>query len=930
MSIVNETERFFHDLFGNRYGESTGDLDSAINELEDANAALETYIENNKSNISNIMNLLGNYSSEIDLYALNTYAESIGENIGVLEKQLTMIKDYNDASPSKIFFSTLAMAGLNLIEGIASFGEDIGDAVILIGATVFSPFVDTTSWQVKAARDLTEEGFDSLYDEGFLKNIEKYSNFSHESTAASVFKDIGTTLPYILLAAIPGVGPAVEATVAGIAGYGRGSSDYMKQHLITDDNGNLTFDESYSLGKAWVEGGKEGIKDAALTLVMDKGFSKLGELREIKIKKAIEDVRIPEAKAAIGNEQLLSKYTNSETSLADDILSGLKKDASKAGMSEKALKEEADHLAARAKAGNLTSTEFKEINRLTGNKITDESITTALNKELAQNEEVRLVEKPSRAEKTEIKDAGKDAWNSGNNPTGTTKEAEWEKIQEMKTRKNVHNATTQELEAVEKATRKGIKTTPTKTASAPAETDLWKKHVWGDDDFKAAAEKLGNDNKTVIEYRTAAETTDIGIKNEARRNLQEEYVRKFTPETARKRSALMDKQDAIIEEFKQSGAGKTVTKIDEGISQIKTTVQTSKPVQKITETAKSIANSKPVQKITETAKSVADSKAAQTIGKVTDKTVEIIEKYPRASTGIAATTLAASKIDLNMPEPNNLKQTYTPDDLRKIGTDEIDNLKPDGKTPPETPTRTNLYNDESGKSTITDSNKSNDTTTSSDSTKTDENTENDNKSGTSTKTPDNNTTTEPTPNPKPSDSTSTVVSNQPNNNNQGSSGISHGGSSSSTNNGNYTFTNSGISASQDEPIEILTDEQPEENSIPSLPDEEEDVYTIPTDLSGATTTKKHSSGGSGVIPVLGGLGAAAAVGVGAKMYMDHKKNNDNDEDSDENDDNSEEWNDTSEGNDGILADEWNEDDSNFEYEDSETDSDDEESGFGEI
>ena len=130
---------------------------------------------------------------------------------------------------------------------------------------------------------------------------------------------------------------------------------------------------------------------------------------------------------------------------------------------------------------------------------------------------------------------------------------------------------------------------------------------------------------------------------------------------------------------------------------------------------------------------------------------------------------------------------------------------------------------------------------------------------------------------------------------------------------------------------MLTDEQPEENTTPTIPDEEEDIYTIPTDLSGVTSTKKHSSsGGSGVVPILGGLGAAAAVGVGAKMYMDHKKNNDNNEDSDDNDDNIEEWNDTSDGNDGILADEWNEDDSNFEYDDSETSSDDEESGFGEI
>lgn len=167
--------------------------------------------------------------------------------------------------------------------------------------------------------------------------------------------------------------------------------------------------------------------------------------------------------------------------------------------------------------------------------------------------------------------------------------------------------------------------------------------------------------------------------------------------------------------------------------------------------------------------------------------------------------------------------------------------------------------------------------------------------------------------------------------NKGSSGVSHGGSSSNNGNGNYTFTNSGISASQDEPIEILTDEKPGDDQITSLPDDNEDIYTIPTDLSGVTSTKKHSSGGgSGVIPILGGLGAAAAVGVGAKIYMDNKKNNDNDEDSSESDDNTEDWNETSNENDGIIADEWNGDDSNFEFDDSEPNMDDDGSGFSEI
>ncbi len=197
--------------------------------------------------------------------------------------------------------------------------------------------------------------------------------------------------------------------------------------------------------------------------------------------------------------------------------------------------------------------------------------------------------------------------------------------------------------------------------------------------------------------------------------------------------------------------------------------------------------------------------------------------------------------------------------------------------------------------------------------------------------------TEPTKDPDTKDSDKTFENKpKPDNpptisDNKGSSGVSHGGSSSNNGKGNYTFTNSGISASQDEPIEILTDEKPGDDQITSLPDDNEDIYTIPTDLSGVTSTKKHSSGGgSGVIPILGGLGAAAAVGVGAKIYMDNKKNNDNDEDSSESDDNSEDWDGTSNENDGILADEWNEDDSNLGFDDSEQNTDDDESGFGEI
>ncbi len=53
------------------------------------------------------------------------------------------------------------------------------------------------------------------------------------------------------------------------------------------------------------------------------------------------------------------------------------------------------------------------------------------------------------------------------------------------------------------------------------------------------------------------------------------------------------------------------------------------------------------------------------------------------------------------------------------------------------------------------------------------------------------------------------------------------------------------------------------------------------------TTQKSSGGSSAVIPIAAGLSAAAAAGIGAKAYMDRKKNNDNGEDEEEFD--TDEW-----------------------------------------
>ena len=136
------------------------------------------------------------------------------------------------------------------------------------------------------------------------------------------------------------------------------------------------------------------------------------------------------------------------------------------------------------------------------------------------------------------------------------------------------------------------------------------------------------------------------------------------------------------------------------------------------------------------------------------------------------------------------------------------------------------------------------------------------------------------------------------------SGVDHGGNyDNGTGNIWSGITGNGEITEPELPDGELPIEEPTDTELPGT---EESVYTIPTDLSGVTTKKKSSSGSS-VIPILGGLGAAAAVGVGAKIYMDNKKNNDNGEDDDYTDD-FEFKDENNDNGDDLLADEWKEDD----------------------
>lgn len=979
---------------GDRYESSPEEVQDAVDSLKEINGNIEEIHED----VQNQINIINNNIQGFEDYLTSVNAngevvqDSVTSLIAILTEQADLIEEYNNASYLKKLGSTYAMVGTNLFEGAVSVLEDIGDAIILVGATVASPFTDTKSWQVFAARDLTGEAFDYLYDDGFLKGIETYSGFSHESTAANVFKGIGSAIPYVALAA-SGVGIVGEAIGAGVAGFGRGSSDYMSQHLMYGADGKLAFDDDYSLGRAWWEGGKEGVKDAALTIVMDKGIKKLGELKNAKVR--------AETITTSANEQLLSKYgknideaTDVVKTMQDDIAKGLKEKVG-SEMSEEAIQTEAKRLAEKAGQGKLTSEEFKRINELIpeGRKVTQEEIEVVLNKKLVANEEQRLVNNPSKAERREIRQAGEEAVQKQKRLLTETqeaaikKEAELGKIQEMATKKNIGNATTKELQAVATEAKTEIKGTISgKTPPVATESELQGKlaKIWGEDDFERAASELGENNAAVKEYRAAkvldnqatsgnrvinigqkVDEAAMGNMGQAKTNLQLEYIGTKGPTTAGKKAVRIDAHDARIERFKDSGLGKVANKASDGISKLKSTVQTSKPVQKINQATQKIVNSKPAQKITETAKSIANSRPVQTIGKVVDDATgaanKVITNHPKLSTGIAATTMAVTKMDNSRPYVSPYVNTnmtgidggeYTPDGSL-IGIDEVDDLiAQTGTDTPTTPEPTQPSQTYTGgtstgggtytapttpssnnNTTTTPSEKPNDGSTTTPGTNDNNNNNNDNqdnnKSDDSNKTPDNNTPT--TPEPTPGDNVNTEVSNPPSNNNQGSSGTNHGGTTnnnagnSSTGNNNWnsnTTTESGI----EENPELEPELPIEDSDLIDEPNEEESVYTIPSNLSGVKTTKKTSSGSS-VLPVLGGLGAAAAVGVGAKMYLDNKKNNENGDDDEEYSEGDDENFNTSE-NDDLLADEWNGEDTEFNYEDSsgdnsvETDDDD--------
>lgn len=93
------------------------------------------------------------------------------------------------------------------------------------------------------------------------------------------------------------------------------------------------------------------------------------------------------------------------------------------------------------------------------------------------------------------------------------------------------------------------------------------------------------------------------------------------------------------------------------------------------------------------------------------------------------------------------------------------------------------------------------------------------------------------------------------------------------------------------------------------PEEPSSIGTEPITINTTPAVEQTKKSGINIGPVLAGVGAATAVGIGAKVYLDNKKNNDNDEDSIDEDLFSESQEDEEEQNtDEISAENWQGDD----------------------
>ena len=251
--------------------------------LEKLGSAYDSLAQTNvdmKKGIDTICNARGAENMQVDFSVITGYRSQvidyIDEMSNTIREKTQEIEEYESAPWWKKLFSTIGMGVLKVVEGFVGLNENVVDGFAAIvgwvGGLFSSDFKDSVGEFIK--KDWVGDTTAQWYEEGWLKDINKYSYMSHQSTAANVLKGIGTAAGYVALSCIPYVGPIIAGVAATAGGIGSGTQAGLQA-------GN-TFDQAFG------EGLKQGAVAAATSIIAGGVASKLGSLA--KAASAVDDV----------------------------------------------------------------------------------------------------------------------------------------------------------------------------------------------------------------------------------------------------------------------------------------------------------------------------------------------------------------------------------------------------------------------------------------------------------------------------------------------------------------------------------------------------------------------------------------------------------------------------------------------------------------
>ena len=321
-----------------RYTYNSGLVTQTIDKLYSACDSLDNTNVDIKKGIDMIYNARGAENINIDFTPIIGFQSSVVEYIETMATEISAkaqeIEEYQSAPWYKKLFSTIGMGALKIVEGLASFVEQIGDGLVsvagFVGGVFSSDFKESVAEFVKT--DYVGETTAKWYEEGWLQNVNKYSAMSHESTAANVLKGIGVATGYVIVGVATGgagtAGLAASAGAAALGGIGSGTQTGLQA--------GKTFNQAFGQGvkqgaiaagtTLLAAGAVKGLSNAATSLKGSEGvikvFSKVAENTDDmgRIAKAANGVKSMVNTAA--NKALNNTVGRAIINGADKVLTG--------------------------------------------------------------------------------------------------------------------------------------------------------------------------------------------------------------------------------------------------------------------------------------------------------------------------------------------------------------------------------------------------------------------------------------------------------------------------------------------------------------------------------------------------------------------------------------------------------------------------------